>query len=757
VRAAEPIALIAWIATALLCARAMAYPPPKIAITEIPPDMPEAIRAELVKLYSPDDNEVVDGIAALARMGETAAPAAPYLASILSTKHMRGPEQAAEALKKLGKTAVQPTILALQLSDFPGRKRAADVLAFYRDERAIDPLITAIDDWGPGHMSAALAAIGQAAHDRLVVGLSDPEPDVRARAARVLATFSDDRATEALVKAMSDPQPDVRLGALGSLCVTWDRRARAEGVALRAALGALKDPAISVRRKAVGIVAATKDARHLDALAGCLDDGDSDVRRAAATAVAHNSDRRAGELVLGMLGSRDPAIRAMAVTTLARSGDARAMAAVRALLRDPEPLVREQVVLALGAMLKGREAFDALSPALADAEGLIRRTAVGAMAGLGDERLLAMLSGLLADADESVRVEAARAIARTGGQPAHAILRRAMDNDRAAVRRVGLDALASLSNPSVDLVLTAMKDADPEVAAAAMEWAVRLKAQVPVENLRAVAAGAAPAGRSLAIRELAKTRDESNLAAFAAALEGEGAVAQAAVEAMIALGKPAVTPLRKVLKEGSPRGRRYARLALGRIDDPAAREALAAAIEQPVPVVAARPPSPQPYRPPVRPPARPPVVGPVAPIAAPRPVEVEQPRSPLAASAVTSPQQLADAMRRHPDAALYAPAADRLGAPCVAALTDLLKESDCRVRVAAVECLGRVRGPAAMAALASALRDPHWYVRRAAAGALGDLGDRSAVSALAAAAFDEHWLVRRDVAASLRKLGAAGP
>jgi HEAT repeat protein len=90
-------------------------------------------------------------------------------------------------------------------------------------------------------------------------------------------------------------------------------------------------------------------------------------------------------------------------------------------------------------------------------------------------------------------------------------------------------------------------------------------------------------------------------------------------------------------------------------------------------------------------------------------------------------------------------------------LIELLESSgDLNMRARAAAALGAVGGPLAPPVLRDALRDPAWQVRAQAATSLGALGDRDGVAALTEAIVDEAWWVRLNCAEALARLGAGG-
>lgn len=131
---------------------------------------------------------------------------------------------AREALKKIGKPAVEPLIRALQDEDRVIREGAAWSLGEIGDERAVTPLIQALKDKHKDvrrEAALALRHIGEEATEGLIQALKDEDVEVREAAVAALENKKNERAIEGLIQALKDE--DVRreaaeaLGRIGNL------------------------------------------------------------------------------------------------------------------------------------------------------------------------------------------------------------------------------------------------------------------------------------------------------------------------------------------------------------------------------------------------------------------------------------------------------------------------------------------------------------------------------------------------------------
>ena len=172
---------------------------------------------------------------------------------------------AKKALVKLGKPAVKPLIVALKDKKSGVRKRAAELLGKIKDPRAVTPLIVAatLKDMGSivrVEAENALVKIGKSAVEPLIVALRDKKSDIRAKAAWALGEIKDSRAVEPLIVTLKDKKSDVRAKAAWALGEIKDSRA------VEPLIVTLKDKKSDVRRKAAEILVEMKDPRAAEPL-----------------------------------------------------------------------------------------------------------------------------------------------------------------------------------------------------------------------------------------------------------------------------------------------------------------------------------------------------------------------------------------------------------------------------------------------------------------------------------------------------------
>ncbi|MFQ6078745.1 MAG: HEAT repeat domain-containing protein [Thermodesulfobacteriota bacterium] len=234
------------------------YAQPDIPRGDIPSHIPAHVRQQIKRLYSPARIERAHAAIHLGQMGAQAVPAIPFLIGMLgdSTQLVAEPEgvatspgaEAARALVRIGKPAVEPLIAALKDEDSYIRGYAAEALGEIGDPRAVEPLIAALEDKDPSVSEKVAWALGEIKDRRavepLIGALHHEQLWVRRTTAEAMGKIGDRRAVEALIAAMRDEEALVRLYATEALGEIRDHRV------VEPLIAALKDENWDVRRGA---------------------------------------------------------------------------------------------------------------------------------------------------------------------------------------------------------------------------------------------------------------------------------------------------------------------------------------------------------------------------------------------------------------------------------------------------------------------------------------------------------------------------
>jgi HEAT repeat protein len=214
------------------------------------------------------DDAVKGAAEALGLLGD--AQAVPHLIRLLRAREGRFAECAARALAAVGEPAVRWLIESLpsERAELELRKTISNALVAI-GEPSIEPLIKSLDSHSAsvrGAAEEALAGIGAAATQALVVALRTENWNLRRRIAQILGRIGDERLAEPLVLALNDEDPGVRarvaqvLGQLG------------QEQAVEPLIDAMQnDPDEFVRRTAVRSLAGLRSERAIGPLIQVLE------------------------------------------------------------------------------------------------------------------------------------------------------------------------------------------------------------------------------------------------------------------------------------------------------------------------------------------------------------------------------------------------------------------------------------------------------------------------------------------------------
>jgi HEAT repeat protein len=335
---------------------------------------------------------------------------------------------------------------------------------------------------------------------------------------------------------------------------------------------ALGNKDYAVRRQAAHALGGIKDARAVEPLADALKDKEPSVRESVAEALREMGDARAVEALIAALTDSSEMVRSHAAAALGRIGDARAVEPLIAALRDREGYhgwVRQQAAGAL-ANIKDTRAVEPLIAYAGDGyEG-----ALVALGELGD----ASASKVLCDAleNETLRPAAAEALRKIGGEATIQALKARLLHKNAYVCRSAADVLGRLGwTPERDGFGAAYY-------VARQDWrkCVEMGA-LAVEPLHAALTGLyqPPAAIIEALGEIGTFQAaEALVSAWESDRHGVmGIDHDAVVQALVAMGMPAVEPLRTLLTDRDLAC--DAAIALATLGDMSAVEPLLAASE----------------------------------------------------------------------------------------------------------------------------------------------------------------------------------
>ena len=277
------------------------------------------------------------------------------------------------------KNTVPYIISVLKSNNSDVRTSAATLLGKLRDDQAIEPLITSLED---GDMYARIAA------------------------AEALENFNDKRAVEHLIKALhyNDSYKEIK-EVLDNIDKNWTGTDAAK-IAAPVYMNMLNSREIKIRREAAKILGEIKDNRAVELLVISLSDKDEEVRDLSAKALSEIKDLSIVDPLIINLTNSDKNLRELSARILGYLGDKRAVDPLIDLLEDKEEVVRAQAVFSLN-LIKDQRAVEPLISAIKDRDFQVKYNAITALGELNDKKAVKPLIEALDDQDEMIRGQAA--------------------------------------------------------------------------------------------------------------------------------------------------------------------------------------------------------------------------------------------------------------------------------------------------------------------------------------------------------------
>ena len=228
------------------------------------------------------------------------------------------------------------------------RVLVTDILGDIADLRALPGLVTALADRDRRVRMAAIVAIGKLGTESsdllLLEALESGDSEVADIAARALVSAGAAVSHRIMELMKREPNPDLRARAariLGQM---------KEPLALGPLIDALKDNDEWVRASAAHALGGLLNPAASVPLIACLNDAHPPVRAAAADALGELRDLSATEALQPHLQDGQASVRAAATRALGRIGDNIIVEPIIVLLDDPDRDVRVAAVNALGSL-----------------------------------------------------------------------------------------------------------------------------------------------------------------------------------------------------------------------------------------------------------------------------------------------------------------------------------------------------------------------------------------------------------------------
>ena len=212
-------------------------------------------------------------------------------------------------------------------------------------------------DFGP-ELREPLEEIDSRLAETFIGALSDPDANVRARAAQALGRHRVHAAATVLRTALGDEDADVRKRA------AWALGRIRDDAAVDDLLSLLRDPDQGVRERAAWALGRLRNPAAVDGLLAALEDADAFVQERIAWALGRIHDPRATNALISALTLIVGDARHEVIGALARIGGEPAMEALIGQMDADEPEVRRAVIDALsrGNWISTDESADTLVP-----------------------------------------------------------------------------------------------------------------------------------------------------------------------------------------------------------------------------------------------------------------------------------------------------------------------------------------------------------------------------------------------------------
>jgi cyclophilin family peptidyl-prolyl cis-trans isomerase len=401
-------------------------------------DDTQAIPALLNVLEQKDPKSAINGriVEALGKLGSLQ-PVEEAIRAQISEQIIRLLPAFGEANNSDGKVAARLTITALMRLRSP-----SSVGLFSRQLQSSQAEIRADAANALFRLRRPLAeAVGP-----LLAVTADPDPDVRANAARALGTSGDPRAFDPLVKLLNDPDARVRVSAVRGLQVLADRRAVEPLISVgEKSLAALPNDPTTINlileiSTALGPFRAPSSLPFLQHLRSAVGVG---AHPEVEIAVA-----RLGVFTpLEELKDKDWRRQANLAAGYGEVTNDRANAALSELLRRAEPRAVPAVLRAM-AQRRISGLNDLLKQQLVSANEFARATAAGLLTEPRDEATLSVLIEALrrskSDQQNDAQLALIQALARFKTPPAIEAVRNELNDRDHLVRRAAIEALRAM-------------------------------------------------------------------------------------------------------------------------------------------------------------------------------------------------------------------------------------------------------------------------------------------------------------------------
>ncbi len=236
-----------------------------------------------------------------------------------------------QTLVEIGKSAVQPLLLALKDTRSNVREAATETLGRIKDPVSIEPLVQLLQDDDLRIVAEmALAMFGNLAVQPLIQMLGNNRSNVREAATETLGRIKDPVSIEPLVQLLQDDDLAVRFAAQNSIRKFGE-------LAVPPLLESLNSEDGTLRRGAANVLGYIGDKRATSLLLQLLRSKHTGDRISALEALGKIGDPISAGRIIDSLKDKDKDIRRLSAKALGRIGDVRAlMSLIKMLKKDKD-------------------------------------------------------------------------------------------------------------------------------------------------------------------------------------------------------------------------------------------------------------------------------------------------------------------------------------------------------------------------------------------------------------------------------------
>ena len=362
-----------------------------------------------------------------------------------------------------------------------GRSGAAASLGYFKDPRAVSPLIKALSDRETVVRSSAAAALGKIKDHRSVPYLievtKDNESHVRHAAIEALGGMEDPMAIPAFIDALRDDKIGIRYEAATALGKFDDPRA---AVAVDPLIHELGSKNVNIQASATyALVQIGKPS--VEPLIKALKDNDKTIRREAALALGKIGDDRGIDPLIELLNANEDGVAWAAALALGNFNDPKAAKALTNALRFKNGYLRSRLPEPLIKI--GSFAVDYLIIALNDKDAEVRAQAAFVLGYVKDSRVVEPLIASLKDENSGVRKNAAIALIFYKDPRAAKPLIAVWNDENSEVRIKAAESVVSIGVKANEPLLLELSNKNSYIRWRSAWCLGRIKAQEAVDAL----------------------------------------------------------------------------------------------------------------------------------------------------------------------------------------------------------------------------------------------------------------------------------